>query len=234
MDGLGGCDWEFVVVSDHMVVARIAIMLGVIALPGCDAPVVNALGPPYDPTALTGGIIYHWPVGSSIAIHVVPWPASDDRLTSSVRNAARQWVAILAYREHSLRVVDDPSAADIIVRDSRAPSPVEIDCAGVGWGDAAGSTVFCPLDDTARTLDLVDGGGGRTKILISIDVLESDSYASGLPPIVLHEIGHALGIGGHSPVAGDAMFAIPGAPSPSRRDALTLRYVLHRRPDLTL
>ena len=67
-----------------------------------------------------------------------------------------------------------------------------------------------------------------------VDVLESDSFAAGLAPVVLHEIGHALGIGGHSAVDTDAMYAFPVVWSPSRRDALTLRYVLHRRPDLTL
>ena len=201
------------------------------AIIGCETPSVDAAAPPYDPTALTGGIIYHWPLGVSLAIHVLP-AQGDDRLEASVRTGAGQWVEALGYREHSIRVVADPAMADIIVRDARVPSPVDTGCAGSGWADAAATAVFCPLGDTARTLELLGGTApGRTKMLITVDVVES---ATALPPIVLHEIGHALGIGGHSSLATDAMFEIPAARSPSRRDALTLRYVLHRRPDLTL
>ena len=212
-----------------------AMAATVFALAACRTPSVDAEGAPYDPTALTGGIIYHWPVGASIAIHVVPGPAAgDDRLRASVGVAIRRWMDVLGYREHSLRLVDDPAAADIIVRDARVPAPVDVACAGTGWSDAAATAVFCPLGDTARTLALLEGGPGQAKLLITVDVLASDSFDAGLPPVVLHEIGHALGIGGHSAMATDAMYAFPAVQSPSRRDALTLRYVLHRRPDLTL
>ncbi len=207
----------------------------VVLVQGCSTPSVNAGLPPYDPTALTGGAIYHWPAGMTISIHVMPGPVgSDGRLETEVRTASRQWMDALGYREHVLRLVDDAAAADIIVHDARTASPVDTECAGTGWSDAAATALFCPLGDTARTLPLLDGRSGRTKLLITVDVIESDSYASGLPPIVLHELGHALGIGGHSSITTDVMFAFPGVRSPSRRDALTLRYVLQRRPDLTI
>jgi predicted Zn-dependent protease len=196
---------------------------------------VDASVPPYDPTALTGGLVYHWPVGTAIAIHVAPGPsADDDRLAAGTRSAIGQWPAVLGYREHTLVLVNSAADADVIVRDSRVPAPVDTGCAGSGWTDATAAAVFCPLGDTARTLPLLIGGPGRTKILITVDVLASAARVAGLEPVVLHEIGHALGIGGHSAVSTDAMFPTPGVRSPSLRDALTLRYVLHRRPDLTL
>ena len=215
--------------------ALVTLAVAIIALGACRTPSVDAAAPPYDPTSLTGGVIYHWPVGASIAIHVVAGPtAGDDRLLADVRVAIQRWIEVLGYREHSLRLVDDPALADIIVRDARVPVPVDIACAASGWSDAAATAVFCPLGDTARTLALLEGGPGQTKLLITVDVLESDSFEAGLAPVVLHEIGHALGIGGHSSVITDARYAFPAVRSPSRRDALTLRYVLHRRPDLTL
>ena len=209
---------------------------GVLALlVACSTTSVDAGRPPYDPTALTGGLIYHWPVGSGIAIHVVPGPtAGDDRLEVSVGLAMRRWSEAFGYREHTLGLVHDPAHADIIVRDVQVPAPVRTDCTASGWEDAAASARFCPSGDTALTLPLIDGRPGRTKVLITVDVAGSESWASGLDPIVLHEIGHALGIGGHSALSTDAMFAFPAVRSPSMRDALTLRYVLHRRPDLTL
>ena len=209
--------------------------VAIAAASACDSPSVNAVPPPYDPTVLTGGRLYHWPVGTSIAIHVVPGPtAGDDRLVESVRVATIRWMQVLGYREHELRLVSDPSDADIVVRDARMSAPVDVNCAGSGWADRAATAVFCPLGDTARTLPLLTGGPGRVKLLITVDVVTSGTFVSGLHPIVLHEIGHALGIGGHSTVTTDVMFATPGVQVPSQRDALTLRYVLHRRPDLTL
>jgi len=201
----------------------------------CTTPSVDGTAPPYDPTALTGGLVYHWPVGTALAIHVVPEPAAgDDDLRTSVGDAAARWAASLGYREHALRLVDDPSAADIMVRDSRTPPPVETSaCGGPGWTDAAASTFFCPAGDTVRTLMLESGAPGRIKVLVTVDVASIDGDGA-LMAVVLHEIGHALGIGGHSPMPTDAMFASPAVAFPSSRDAHTLRYLLHRRPGLTL
>lgn len=203
-------------------------------LVACSTPSIDAGAPPYDPTSLTSGVVYHWPVGAEIAIHVVPGPApADDALRASVGESARRWSETLGFREHVLRIVDDPSRADVIVRDARTPSPVDTSCGGPGWTEARATTFFCPLGDTARTLVLLSGPPGITKVLITVNV-ETLPAASGALPVVLHELGHALGIGGHSPVATDAMFAAPTVSVPSPRDARTLRYLLHRRAGLTL
>ncbi len=214
---------------------RGTIVTGCIAaLTACATPLVDAAAPPYDPTSLTGGVLYHWQVGTGIAIHVVPGPTpGDDQLRDAASRAAGRWPEALAYREHVLRIVDAMDAADIIVRDSRIPSPVSTSCGGPGWTDGTATTFFCPLGDTARTLELLAGTPGRTKVLITVDVGAALTQGR-LAAIVMHEIGHALGIGGHSPVSTDVMFSVPAVVSPSRRDARTLRYLLHRRPDLIL
>ena len=208
---------------------------GIVALwvaAACSTPSVDGVAPSYDPTALTSGVLYHWRVGTDISIHVVPHPGAHELLDAAARVSAGRWQAALGYREHTIGFVADPAAAHIVIRDARSPAPVSTACGGPGWTDAAATTFFCPLGDTARTLPMVTGSQSRVKVLITIDV-EATS-ADALTPVVLHEIGHALGIGGHSPVATDAMFAVPSVITPSARDARTLRYLLHRRPDLTL
>ena len=58
--------------------------------------------------------------------------------------------------------------------------------------------------------------------------------------VVIHEVGHAIGLWGHSPEPGDIMFHAVGAPSEraatgiSRRDKETLRLLYGLAPGATL
>ena len=55
-----------------------------------------------------------------------------------------------------------------------------------------------------------------------------------LDALVAHEVGHAVGIGGHSPQATDVMYTRPTVRTPTDRDRNTLRNVLGRAADITL
>ncbi len=212
---------------------RRLLAITALAMMACTTPTIDAAAPPYDPTALTAGLLYHWPTGRTLDIHVLGGGASP-LLDATVRTAASRWTSALAFREHTLRLVDRPEQADILVRDAAIGMPVDTaGCGGARWTESFASTLFCPAGDTARTLSLVNTPGGHAKVLITID-LAGVGNPTDLLPIVVHEIGHALGIGGHSSDPADVMFAAPAVPSPSPADARTLRYVLHRRPHLTL
>ena len=199
----------------------------------CASPTVDGVAPDYDPTALTGGIVYHWPVGREIAVYILG-PAGVPDLTTAVDIATARWQSALAYRELTFRTVDRIEHADIIVRDRAIASPVDAgDCGEVHPTGSPGSTVFCRTGPVAAILPLVAGPLGRTKVLITIDVASTASSGA-LVAVTIHELGHAVGIGGHSPDPNDVMFAAPTVTRPSRADARTLRYVLHRPPTLTL
>jgi predicted Zn-dependent protease len=213
-------------------VAAIAAVWGAAVALGCATPTIDGRAPDYDPTSLTGGTIYHFPLGQTLGVHVSPSSGGHD-LDLAVREAIARWVPALGYRELRLRVVGDIGDADILVVDRATPLPVDTTACGATWTEAAGQTIFCPRGDTALTLPLVSGLPGRAKVLITIDVAGKND-ASELLSVTVHEIGHALGIGGHSGVAASVMSAFPLITSPSPADARTLRYVLHRRPDLTL
>jgi len=216
--------------------ARAGSILFGVAIAGtinCASPTVDGVAPDYDPTVLTGGILYHWPVGREIAVFILP-AAGDADLVDAVRTALGRWGTTLAYRELTFRIADRIDDADIILRDRAVPSPVDAgDCGDVHQTGAPGSTVFCRGGSIAPILPLLAGPPGRAKVLVSVDVA-SIGNSGDLLAVTIHELGHAFGIGGHSPNATDVMFAAPTVTRPSRADARTLRYVLHRPPTLTL
>jgi predicted Zn-dependent protease len=202
---------------------------------GCASPVVDGEGPAYDPTSLTAGQLYRWPLGRELAVFVDPAgaPASVD-LSAVVQRVSSAWANALGYGELSFRIASTVHDADILVRDPRSTLPVDTaGCGGPGWTDAAGSAFFCPAGDTARTFAALTGLPGQVKVIVTVD-REATASALAFEALVAHEFGHALGIGGHSPNANDVMFAAPAVIGPSRNDSRTLRYVLHRHPNLIL
>lgn len=190
----------------------------------CDVPTVPGEAPAYDPTSLTGGRVYGWPLGSTIRVHVAESPGASP-LAPHVRSAAAAWLATLAYRELAVALVPTAADAEVVVGHVAA-HPVELDaCGALSIGSAF--TLLCPAGDSARTLPLRDGAPSRVKLAIAVDEAQLASPER-LGPVVAHELGHALGVGGHSGEAADVMHPDPRVTAPSARDGRTLRYVVHR------
>ncbi len=212
-------------------------------LAGCDAP--RATRPPfdYDPTQLTGSVLYRWPTGRTIAIFVdTTAQAAGFDIAAAARTGAALWNGVSYYREFAFSFVADPRAADVIVHYRDAPRIVDVmTCEPPGSG--SGKTVLCPNPPRADVLPLLSGGGGHVKVDVYVDPLQTADavlQAAGLtrtqafPILIAHELGHVLGIGGHSSDPSDIMNAIPTARRPSARDEATLRYVLGHRADVLL
>ena len=217
--------------------------LATLVLAGCDAPTWPAEPFAYDPTALTGELIYRWAPGRTIALYADPTraPAGFD-LAAAIRDGAARWNAAAQYADYRLVVTTRPEAADVIVRFRFAPLLVDLgDCAPPGGG--AGRTAFCIDTSPVRVLPLLAGGGGQVKMDVYVDP-EGRTAAQlapfGLTPqtyfqaLVTHELGHVLGIGGHSEDTGDVMNSFPRVTAPSARDERTLRWVLRQPADLLL
>jgi hypothetical protein len=219
-----------------------ALVLG-IAIAACDAPTVSARGPVsnYDvwlDTALAMGgrdsIIYHWPAGHVLSLYVDPTnePAGSD-LAGAVATGMRQWEDATYYRDVRFRIASDPADADVIVHHATAPFLVD-------FGNCTypipqpGTTFFCPAESGPfmQTFPLLAGGGGRVKMDLRVNRAAVPSEER-FQALVTHELGHVLGLGGHSGDPDDLLWSgLITATRPTERDMAALRWVLRQPVEL--
>jgi hypothetical protein len=205
----------------------------------CDTPVMTTGEPAYDSKSIVP-FSYHWQAGHDIAIYVDTLRQPDDAdLPAAVRSAIAAWESIATLGEIRLHIVNDVHDADVIFHHYLAPLLVQSDVCPIFLSGAGGQTSLCvtgDLDNTPPDLDavpydLVDGRSGHVMMDVAVNAFQLDT-ASFFPALVVHEMGHVLGIGAHSPDATDLMFGRPRRFAPSGADAVTMRFVLTRRPDV--
>lgn len=226
--------------TERRIAARLALVL---ALAACDAPTYPLVQPGYDPTLLTNGLVYRWRPGRTIVVYPDPTsaPAGFD-IASAVQDGARRWNDATRFADYRLAVTTRASEADVIVRFRFAPLLVDLrGCEPSGGG--AGRTAFCADSNPAPVLPFLATGGGHVKMDVYVDPAgrTAEQLAPfGLTPqtyfqaLVTHELGHVLGIGGHSDDARDVMSTFPRVTAPSERDIRTVRWVWLQPADLLL
>ena len=212
--------------------ARRVILAALIAA-ACDSPTVIRPDFAYDPTALTGGLLYRWSTGARVRVFVEPMGAGSVDLASAVQRAVSAWNAVPQAREFTLDVVTNRDVADVIVYDRSLPQPVVTGSCPFNPSGAAGYTYFCPINGRAERLRPLASTVLTTAIVIRVDMTTTATQAA-LDALVAHEVGHAVGIGGHSPQSTDVMYTRPTVRTPTDRDRNTLRNVLGRAADITL
>lgn len=209
-------------------------MLAALASGCTDASAPRLADPAYDPTQLSGGIVYRWPTGTTIAVYVDPTavPAGVD-LAGATSAGMSAWKSALGGSEFAFRTAASPADADVIVHVSAAPRLVGLAGCAEPPTFAGGVTFFCPARDSALTLPLAGANPGRVKLDIAVNPAAT-SAVNTLRALVTHELGHAVGIGGHSPDASDVMYGAPAVHTPSRRDIATLQWLVRQAIGLRL
>jgi hypothetical protein len=214
------------------------VAIASLAAAACDAPTATRPEAEYDPTTRSDGKLYRWESGTTINVWVDPGDTLDVvDVGRAVRSAIGVWNDVPQYREFELRNVSDIGQAHIVVYDAARPRPVEPGSCGFNPAGARGYTYFCPsgTGSPQRAERLRSAGGASTQVSVVVRVDRSQvTSQNGYSALVAHELGHALGIGGHSDASQDLMFGLPTVSAPSFRDALTLRDVLGRRADILL
>ena len=206
-------------------------------LAGCsDGPSSPRLEPAYDPTELTNGLLYRWPTSATVRFHVssparMPVAGSTTSVATLVNNALAAWRPAAARGEVRTTVTERLDDADVVIYLADEQSPVNRQVCPFPPGSGAAVTTFCFQGDTAVTLPLLASATGRVKVSIRVDPARA-ATAAALQSFLAHEVGHSLGIGGHSPERTDLMSIFADAPRPTDRDLATLRYVLRQRADV--
>ena len=208
-----------------------------VVVSGCDAPTSPRPTFAYDPTTLSGGVLYRWPAGRVIHVWVSDeTTASATSLSLAVRQAIAVWNSVPTFGEFTLAITTRSDAANIIVYDRASALPVAPGACAFDPQGSAGYTYLCADASTpavAQHFALTSGTLTAVSVVIRVDrgrAAEQSAYNR----LVLHEFGHALGIGGHSDRPSDLMFGAPQVDGPSAADLQTLRYLLGQRAALTL
>lgn len=213
------------------------VLVAAAMVAACDAPTVPVESPGYDPRLAlqTSSVIYHWPLGHTIAIyaHESGAPAGFD-LRAAISRANDVWGDALRYREFNVRFVSDPAEADVVFHFD-TDSVVSVTTCAPPPGGAAGVTSLCVNDSETALIGIPLVGGAPSSVKFDVQISASPiriPNATVFQRIVAHEFGHVIGIGTHSGASSDLMFGAPTTDLPSSADAQTIRYVLHQPAQL--
>ncbi len=154
-----------------------------------------------------------------LRVHLPRPPAGmfedDDAVWESVRDGVTDWTDVVGPGLPHFRFVDAPGDADI----------------PVVWADEPDGDWY--VAHCAYDINVMTRRFGVSRILVTARWQDGSlADVNDVYDVMLHEMGHALGLTGHSPHSEDVMFAGVQAdrePGLSARDRATLR-ALYRRP----
>lgn len=164
-------------------------------------------------------VLLRWPLEKMpLRVHLPPPPEGlfpdSEAILDSVRDGITDWADAASPGVPSFTFVDGPGEADLRVRWAERP---------IGNDYVA----YC-----SHQIDLLTRRFGVEHILVTgrwQDGRLADLHD--VYRVMLHEVGHGLGLGGHSEDPGDIMYPVAGGPATglSARDRATLR-ALYERP----
>jgi predicted Zn-dependent protease len=184
--------------------------------------------------------VFRWPSGSQVRVFVFEGANASraQMLATAFERGAATWNAQAIFGEYELVRATSFEDADVVLRYSDETGGVNADACPPVFQN--GVTTFCLEDPTAATLRLKsfsplpprDTTADNIKVLVTILASQS-SIAGRIDRLVVHELGHVLGIAQHSPDPDDLMASgIPVRSTLSARDAATIQVLYHTAPDI--
>ncbi len=205
----------------------------------CESPTLPGLPGPYDFRLVVHGAdgradarTFRWERGETVPVYLGEEPENAAGLRRAFLRAARAWRAVAVFGEVRLREAVDLDEARAVLRWHDAPGVLSVPVGCLGPVTGAASTLGC-LNDSRRALRSWPRRDGEASRVIYRVVVRRTGDQELLERLVLHEMGHVLGILSHSPDSSDVMWAGPDLPSaPSARDRSTLRSLYMTPVDL--
>jgi hypothetical protein len=190
-----------------------------VAIAACSDPAVPSHTPLYAFAAASGDV-FHWPA-DRLPVRFYADTRGDMR--QLLADAVRTWERQFLYGEFRGVLVDDSTAADVIVRwaDS-VPPPAPAD-AGPPV-EACGGLTQGILDST--------GLGFAEPFLTEISILTGTAYTPAqvracARRVVIHELGHSLGVLREAPDTQAIMYVTPRVRAPATIDRHTVEVLYH-------
>ena len=169
---------------------------------------------------------FHWP-RSRLPVRV--WVADTLNLPGYVQAGIEQWKSAFLYGEFDAVLVADSNIADVVVR---AGSPVKGGFSIMRLASAA------PECEGGTDFELPSGSHELVPPVRVFINPRFDPATAGVDDCLAltttHELGHAIGIFAHSPVATDIMFGDPVVSTLSARDRATAEAAYHLQSTLTM
>lgn len=220
---------------------RVLVLLSAAGLSaaGCEGPLVppDTSADIYDfRLTTTPPQVLRWPSGSRVRVYAADATTRGTMLTDAVALGAATWNRHALYGEYEIVPVASAVSADVVVRWSDEPSAV--DMSGCPDVVSIAVTTFCLDDEDATRLEvfpLLGTGGSGSSVRFVITILGTQSGdESTVRRLVIHELGHALGIARHSLNSQDLMAqGIPTRATLSQRDIATVQILYHTQPQVT-
>lgn len=217
------------------------VAVGATFAAACDSATIPALPGPYDFRLAVQGTdggarrrTFHWDRGAVVPVFLGEELAGAGDLRQAFRRAARAWRSAAVFGEVRLRATTDLGEARAVLRWHDAAGVLSTPMACLGPVTGAASTLGC-LNDPRDALRTWPRRDGETSQVIYRVVIRRTDDQDLLDRLVVHEMGHVLGILTHSPDPSDIMWAGPDLPlAPSARDRSTLRSLYMTPVDLPI
>ncbi len=215
---------------------RLTLPAAALAVAACDAPTIPPEAGAYDFTfQTTPPSVVRWPVGTTIRVHVAGGddPALAALLRESFLEAAAQWESAVLFGEYRFAEAATARDADVVLFWSGDPVPVDTAGCPPEIMNARALTWSCPHPAVpGRLLPFtVDGEPSSVRMMVYVLKSEAANPAS-VRRVVLHELGHVLGIGRHSPSLDDVMEGHAPVDRLSAADRATVQVLYHVEPDI--